>query len=220
MSGYLADEMDGMKGRAMAKQKYRGKLTEPIHPGIIELAQYGGFSNWTKSSDRIKRELATRTLLLFEHYQIDATSPNRWSNLALALANDHVRGFAIVPRYRKRGRPKLTKDLSSKPKRKRGQPQKHTVEDAVELVRIVEGCKKKLTQEQGGRVTDKDTLTHLITSYAKTNKKSVIRTLQSEVPRYQKLLSDASSQFELGSQRLCFKQWQRRILTTILLPQV
>ena len=132
-----------------------------------------------------------RMLLLLEHYRIDANSPNRWFFLALALASDHVQGFAIVPSYRGRGRSKKSKNIVPKPKKARGRPRKHTDADAVELVRSVEKLKKQLKKKRGGRVTDKETLRCIITTYAEDNKISITKTLATELPRYQKKLSEA-----------------------------
>ncbi len=67
----------------------------------------------------------------------------------------------------------------------------YTDAGAVEMVRSVENLKKKLKKKRGGRVTDKETLRCVITSYAKDNKRSITETLATELPRHQKKLSEA-----------------------------
>lgn len=180
----------------MAKPKYRGKLAEPLHPGLIELANCGGFSEWVKSSPRIRKELVSRMSLLLEHYQVDPESPTCWYELALALAQDHVRGFQVTERYRRPGRKRATSHIPDARLRvpRKGRPRKHFDDDHDELVRIVDGRKKQLVSDKpikSGKVTDKDVLRDLIGDYAKSQKKSVTRTITVELSYWQKRLSES-----------------------------
>ncbi len=174
----------------MKKPKYSGKLARPITPGLIELTQYGSFDDWLKS-DHPRREFINRMYVLLEHYKIDASQENCWFFLAWDLASDHVKGFTIAPTYKGPGRPKKIKPPPQQPKKRRGRPEINTLEDAKELVRIVEGKKLELQRERKRRITDRETLTVLITHYSKSIGRRVRATLFTELSRYQKLLSES-----------------------------
>lgn len=174
----------------MNKPKYTDKLLKPITPGLIKLAQHGSFEKWLKS-DQVKQEYFNRMFDLLKHYHIDPSLPERWFILAVELASDHVKGFSVAPTYKGRGRPKKKENRAPKTKRRPGRPLKHTLEDATELVYIVDGYKQQLVREKKRNVTDIETLKNLITSYAKSEKKSVAKTLSIDLPYFQKQLSES-----------------------------
>jgi hypothetical protein len=174
----------------LTKPKYIKKLTRPITPGIIQLAQSGSFEDWLKS-DQPRKEFISRMYDLLDHYKIDASQENCWFELACDLAVDHVKGLTLKPSYKKPGRPKKIDSASKQSSNGRGRPKKHTLEDAIELVRIVDGKKQELGLERKGRVTDAETLRHLISHYAKSTKKSVLVVLAANLSNYQKRLSES-----------------------------
>jgi|GEM_PF-6024656 len=171
----------------MAKPKYRGNLSKPITPGIVTLAQHGSYENWL-NSDQARQQLLSRLLELLDYYQIDPSTDDCWLHLSLALAGDHVRGLTFQRHYVGRGRPQKHK---SKPKNRRGRHRIYTDADDKEFVRIIDGKKALIEQESDKKVTDTEVLRRLITSYAKANGKSIVRTLESDLSYYQKRLSKA-----------------------------
>lgn len=172
----------------MDKTKYSARLSKPITPDIFHLDQTGGFEEWLKSGYP-RREYIRRMFELLTHYKIDPAGKDCWFALACELAGDHIKGFTVATKHRGPGRPKKVNPLPQQPKRKRGRPETNTLDDAKEIVRIVDGKKQALEHEKGGRITYKETLEHLIRKYAKSINKSPAVIISTELPRYQKLLS-------------------------------
>ena len=79
--------------------QYYGPLADPIKPPTL----IGG-ALWPETKAHYAVEMATRTLLLFEHFKIDPKSENAWRDLALSLAKQHVPGF--MPPPAEQGRPR------------------------------------------------------------------------------------------------------------------
>jgi len=166
-------------------------LSRPITPGIIDLVMHGSFEDWLKS-DRPKIEYLKRMSDLLDRYQIDPSLPDCWFLLAFELACDHEKGFTVAESYRGRGRPKKDVSSSDKLKKQRGRPELHTLEDAKELVRCVDGKKELLKQKEGRHITDKETLKILLTLYLQnTGTKGITAALAKQLPRYQRQLSEA-----------------------------
>ncbi len=86
------------------RAKYSGDLGTPILDVVWFLKE-------RQNADWLREEYSRRALLLFDHYSIPISAENRWVELAIRLAKDHVPGFSVV-------------DISSYP-RKRGRPAKH-----------------------------------------------------------------------------------------------
>ncbi len=178
------------RSRTLVKPKYSHRLTRPITPGIIQLAQAGSFDEWLKS-DQLRQEFIGRMYDLLNHYKIDPSGKDCWFALACGLASDHIPGLTVAPYYKGRGRPRKINPHTTKPIKRRGRPKEHTLEDAIELVRIVEGKKLELQQVRGKRITDKETLTELITHHVKGTGRSAVAALAKERPRLQRLLSES-----------------------------
>jgi hypothetical protein len=173
----------------LTKPKYIKKLTRPITPGIIRMAQSGSFEDWLKSGQP-RKEFISRMHDLLDHYKIDEFQDNCWFELACELAIEHVKGFTIEPSYKRPGRPKKIDSSSKQQAIRPGRPLKHTLADAIELVRIVDGKKQELGIERKGRVTDAETLRQLISHYAKSTGRSVSVALAADLSNYQKRLSE------------------------------
>ena len=127
----------------MGKLKYSSRLTRPITPGLVELARHGSFDDWL-NSDHPRQEFISRMNDLLGHYGIDPSDRDCWFVLACYLASDHIKGFTVVPTYKGPGRPRKINPLPQQPKKSSGRPETNTLEDAKDLVHIVDG--KKLGQ--------------------------------------------------------------------------
>jgi hypothetical protein len=86
----------------MKSKKYKGILAKPYRPFI------GGLlTPPEKVAELQAAQLRQQEEALFQHYGIDPMSSTAWRHLALALAEDHVPGFQILPDNAKTyGRPK------------------------------------------------------------------------------------------------------------------
>jgi len=106
-----------MAGKRRAP-KYAGALAKPIY---VDVDQF----------DRVDEVLRARMpemiLLLFKQYEIDPGDEQRWQELALKLAFDHVPGLQLQPAFRRK--------VGRKPTWKTGL--------GDELLRAVQGVKSK-----------------------------------------------------------------------------
>jgi hypothetical protein len=118
-------------------QAYRGELAEPIYLPIV-----AGDSS-KRSTPELTAEATYRKIIkfhkLFEFYKIDPLHELKWYRLALALAEQHVRGFHVVYGVRpKRGRRRswkagLGEDLASDVKSLTSQNKMTTTEAIKQL---------------------------------------------------------------------------------------
>lgn len=137
---------------------------------------------------------AYRLLGLLDYFDIPYSHPNRWFELAIALARKHYRQGAPNPigrpklgsiaklygMVRKRGRPK--KYPRAKPVRPRGRPGK-----SREFIESIHSRVEKY-KEEDPRATDKQAIESFLKDWARDTKRSSREALK-ELPRLQKALS-------------------------------
>jgi len=83
---------------------YPGALAQPIYvEDHYKFTGPLGQPNWEPDVAEISKRAVEKLWLLFEHYKIDPSDEQRWRELALSLALEHVPGLRFANRP-KRGR--------------------------------------------------------------------------------------------------------------------
>jgi hypothetical protein len=87
-----------------AAKEYAGLLAQPMFP-LHALSTATDESFWV-----MKRVF--KTVLLFQHFDIDPNGRDAWQNLAIALAERHVPGFKPPPQKQGRPRERVNDDIT------------------------------------------------------------------------------------------------------------
>lgn len=132
-----------MKSARSRKSKYHGLLAEPIvavpvspswnrlttpNPTPEQLAELEEAMFAANSHNLMG--IVDRVRELFEHYEITTARPEKWTQLAMALAHEHVPGFRVVRR--------------AKPIKRPGRPVTWSEERLVRLVKAVDETRSQL----------------------------------------------------------------------------
>lgn len=180
----------------MKKIKYPGELGKRITLKELTGALLGN-PHINAGEWRVERD-ARMMNLLFDHYQIDRNDVQRWVDLSLKLAWDHVPAFSIANRP---GRPR-TKRLNSlldllppvmRLRAKSGRKIKHTDDDKRSFLRLVHEDIAKRGLSGRGAITE--AIKQLLTEIANADGKSVTKTLANDLPFFRKFYSNAKKQF-------------------------
>jgi len=95
---------DMARKRPAPKPKYTGALAQPIYVDfeLLELHRYPDVAAALK--EMWQTRTAEKLPLLFKHYKIDQSDEQRWGELAISLAWEHVPGLQLALRPKRRRR--------------------------------------------------------------------------------------------------------------------
>lgn len=169
---------------------YSGILLDPIDEQIVQ-----------HHPDELNKIRETKVSLhLFAHYEISEKDPNRWRNLALALAIDHVPGLQVRRRTNGGRKPKVYKAILSEwpDKKGGGRPIKYSGDFLGSFLQQIEEIQQIKGWNYRGK--DKRAIVELDDQISARSERVDVKPLSKSehrafISRMQKILGDAREKF-------------------------